>query len=139
MTARVRLWSSQGQEALAVAMEKACFCSLCPKRSKGTSIPCGSSTTCLVHCPEICREPLQRRHRLQGVSVSVDFITSTPGGQIRLIFNISYVLEHSTVRAVQEGQPADLTAGFKAKQSGSSPCPTRYLSSFAEQNKTPSV
>lgn len=56
--------------------------------------------------------------------MSAGFITSTHGGQIRLIFNISDMLKSSAVMAVQEGQLTDLTAGFKDKQPGSSHCPT---------------
>lgn len=60
----------------------------------------------------------------RGASVSAGFITFTHGGQIHLIFNISYMLKTSAVTAVQEGQLTDLTAGFKDKQPGSSHCPT---------------
>lgn len=119
---------------LAVAMKKASFLLCLSRPEPGHKHP-------LLKHPTLKQQPLPPTPQLlsretspgtlvrkgtvcRGLSVAVRFITSTCGGQIRLIFNISYVLENRAVRAVQEGQQADLTAGFKDKQPGSSHCPT---------------
>jgi len=76
-------------------------------------------------CPETPSATLAKKGMdCRRASVSVGLITSTHGGQVHLIFNISYMLKTSAVTAVQEGQLTDLTAGFKDKQPGSSCCPT---------------
>lgn len=136
------------EPALAVAMKNASLLLfLSPPRSQATGIPCRivpcqSIPCCLLHSQLALRPPratlAKEGKDCRRASVPAGFITSTHGGQIHLIFNISYMLKTSAFTAVQ-GQLTDLTAGFKDKQAGSSHCPTGQLSSIAEQNKSPSV